>query len=396
MGTRIFYAAGPGQLLESHRHWSQGTADPRLTALTYSSQFADFCDQLGADVYMISHASPPGDYTSGKFRVRQKPKLQLGGALGYHVAQFAYGLWLFLEAVKFKADFAVIHSSSTYFFVLSIFRLAGIKVIPVLHNTLWPTGYPQTSLVRLVIRRLDGYFFGRFPHAVLGVSPECLRQVGILVGRPQPDRLIEMRGQFSRSFFEAIPAPPPRARPFRIMFAGRVTENKGVFDLIEIAKSVQERQPGEVKWDVCGTGPDFDELRRRRDEAKLQDVVELHGHVLPPQMSEIIARNHAAIVPTKSSFEEGMALSAVEPVLAGRPVVTNSVVPACEVLGDACVKAEVDDVESYVTQVLKLAKFQDEYHSAVSACTRVREPFLNGEMGFAAALKRAFALKTAR
>ncbi|WP_204368046.1 hypothetical protein, partial [Bradyrhizobium sp. OHSU_III] len=83
---------------------------------------------------MISHASPPGDYTSGKFRVRQKPKLQLGGALGYHVAQFAYGLWLFLEAVKFKADFAVIHSSSTYFFVLSIFRLAGIKVIPVLRG----------------------------------------------------------------------------------------------------------------------------------------------------------------------------------------------------------------------------------------------------------------------
>jgi len=361
--------------------------------LTYSGQFAGFCESVAANVYMMSHASPPRDCSEGKFRVRQRPKPQFGGGgLGYHLGQVVYGAWLFLEAVKFRADFAVIHSSSTHFFVLSMFRLVGIKVIPVLHNTLWPAGYPQAGLVKRFIRRLDGAFFRNCAHATLGVSPECLRQVRTLAGQIPSERLIEMRGQFSRSYFDAIPAAPSQTTPFRMLFAGRITENKGVFDLIDIARRVEDRAPGLVKWDVCGAGPDFDELRLRRDAASLQGVIELHGHVLPSKMSEIIARNHASIVPTKSSFEEGMALSAIEPVLANRPVITSSVVPAWEVLGGACLKAEVDNVESYVAQVFKLAKSPADYRLAANACAQVKEPFLDGELGFAAALRRAFAL----
>jgi glycogen synthase len=393
LGIRVFYAAGPGGLIETHKYWRNGAADPRLTALTYSGQFADFCESVAASVYMVSHAVPSRDFNEGKFRVRQRPKPQLGGGgFGYHLGQVVYGAWLFLEAVKFRADFAVIHSSSTHFFALSMFRIAGIKVIPVLHNTLWPAGYPQAGLVKRFIRRLDGAFFRNCAHATLGVSPECLRQVRTLAGQIPSERLIEMRGQFSRFYFDAIPAAPAQTTPFRILFAGRITEKKGVFDLIDIARRVEDRAPELVKWDVCGVGPDFDELRLRRDAASLQGVVELHGHVLPSQMSEIIARNHASIVPTKSSFEEGMALSAIEPVLANRPVITSSVVPASEVLGGACLKAEVDDVESYVAQVLRLAKSPEDYRLAANACAQVKEPFLDGKLGFAAALRRAFAL----
>src|SRR2546425_9162016 len=61
-------------------------------------------------------------------------------------------------------------------------------------------------------------------------------------------------------------------------------------------------------------------------------------------MSEIIGKNHASIVPT------------------------SSVVPACELLGGACLEAKADDVESYVAQVLKLAKSREQYQSAVDAC----------------------------
>lgn len=342
---------------------------------------------------MVSHATPWRDYKEGRFRVRQRPKRQFGDrGFAYHLAELVYGGWLFLEAKQFRADYAVIHSSSTHFFVLSLFHLAGIKVIPVLHNTLWPAGYPQAGFVKRAIRRLNGVFFRNCAHAVLGVSPECLRQVRTLAGQVSLDRLIEIRGQFSHSYFDAIPAAPSQMTPFRMMFAGRITENKGVFDLIEVARKIEGRAPGLVKWDVCGDGPDFQELRFRRDAANLQQVVELHGHVLPPQLSEIIARNHAAIVPTKSTFEEGMALSAIEPVLANRPVITSSVVPAWEVLGEACLRAEVDDVESYTEQVLRLAECPEVYKAAVEACAQVKQPFLDGKLGFAAGLRRALAL----
>lgn len=393
MNIRVFYAAGPGQLIDSHKHWRNGGHDPNLTALAYSSQFAAFCESIEADVFMVSHGRPEASYRDGKFLIQQKPKRNLGeGGLGYHCSQVAYGVWLFLQALKFKADFAIIHSSSTHFFVLSLFRFAGIKVIPVLHNTIWPAGFPKASLAKRIVRRLDGYFFRNSAHAILGVSPECLRQVRALASFKSSDHLIDMRGQFSRSYFAAIPLPPSRMRPFRVMFSGRITENKGVFDLAQIARIVEDKDPGAVRWDVCGAGPDLDELKCRRDLLGLKEVVEMHGHVLPPRMSEIIARNHAAIVPTKSTFEEGMALSAVEPVLSNRPVITSPVVPAREVLGDACMEAETDNIESYAAQVLKLANSPELYKRLCEACDSVKEPFFDGKLGFAAALRTAFSL----
>ncbi|SHM85883.1 glycosyltransferase family 4 protein [Bradyrhizobium lablabi] len=392
--VRIFYAAGPGHLISAHKKWREGVADPNLTALTYSSQFADFCRSIGAKVYMVSHDKSKGLYRDENFVVGQVPKRNFGrSGLGYHCSQITYGLWLLLAALRFRANFAVIHSSSTHFFLLTFFRLFGIKVIPVLHNTLWPAGFPQKTIAKNIIRRLDGMFFRHCTHAIIAVSPECLRQVTAITGTSISNRLIDMRGQFARSYFAAVPAPPAEMRPFRIMFSGRITENKGVFDLVNIAKIVEAAEPGLVRWEICGSGPDLIELTRQRDAAGLKEIFEIHGHVYPPEMSKIIGRSHAAIVPTKSTFEEGMALSAVEAVLSNRPVITSQVVPAHEVLGDACIIARTDDVHSYADQVLWLARSPDFYRAACNACHSVKEPFLDGKIGFASGLRTAFSLK---
>jgi glycosyltransferase involved in cell wall biosynthesis len=386
---RIFYASGPGSIATSHQHWREGAHDPNLTALTYSGQFCDFCKAMDADAYIVSHASEPTLVRDGKFTIAQMPKPDRHG---YHVSQILYGLQIFLTAVKFGADYAVIQSGTTHPFMLWLFRLAGIKVIPVLHNTIWPAGYSSAGFFKRIIRKLDGLFYRWGAHAVIGVSPECLRQVAAVahIAESSP-KLIEMRGQFSREYFEAIPKPV-HGDPFLVMFAGRIFENKGVFDLIEIARRIESDHPGLVKWDICGAGPDLEEMTHRRDGAGLESVVNIRGHVFPAEMQEVIARSHAAIVPTRSTFEEGMALAAVEPVLANRPVISCSVVPASEVLGSACLKARTDDVQSYAEQVLRLATNEQDYLAASAACDRVKEQFLNRNLGFAAGLGRAFVL----
>ena len=38
---RIVYAAGPGDVVGTYRHWKEGRDDPSQVAITYSGQFYD-------------------------------------------------------------------------------------------------------------------------------------------------------------------------------------------------------------------------------------------------------------------------------------------------------------------------------------------------------------------
>ena len=80
-----------------------------------------------------------------------------------------------------------------------------------------------------------------------------------------------------------------------------------------------------------------------------------------------------------------------EAVLARRPVVSSSVNPAIDVLGDAFVAAQTDDVESYVAAIRRLAEDRTEYVRRAEACTAAEQQFLDPENGLRAALARAIA-----
>ena len=88
-------------------------------------------------------------------------------------------------------------------------------------------------------------------------------------------------------------------------------------------------------------------------------------------------------------FTEGLAMTAAEAILAGRPVVTNPVVPALEVLRSACVEAKTDDAESHLEAVLKLATDADLYRSVCAACFQYQEQFYDRKYGLAQSLKTA-------
>ncbi len=81
-------------------------------------------------------------------------------------------------------------------------------------------------------------------------------------------------------------------------------------------------------------------------------------------------------------------MSAVEPILAGRPVVTNSVVPALEVVRPACLEAKPDDVGSYVDAILRLLNDEQLYQKLCAECPNLQKQFYDREQGFEAALRR--------
>ena len=385
---RIFYAAGPGDVIAAHKSWSDNRQHRDEVALTYSGQFADFCREAGAKAYVLSSHARRETMTDGPFTLRHVPK-RSGSGIGYHLGQVRHGLNVCATALRFRASAVVVHSDTTYYFVLAPLKLFGVRVIPSLHNTLWPAGYPPAGALQRLLLKLNGLFFRRCADAVICISPECARQVRQIAGRPALP-IHEMRAQFAPSYFASIPPPPLHSEePFRITFAGRMERNKGAFDVLAMAHAVDQRRPGRVRWELCGDGSEIEALKAEADRLALGSVVTVRGWTSPLDMRAVFADSHAAIVPTRSSFPEGLAKTAAEAILAGRPLVTCSVVPALEVLRPACIEAEADNVDSYVTAVLRLVDDAPLYERLQAACGSLQAQFYDRRNGYAAALWRA-------
>jgi glycogen synthase len=383
---KVFFAAGPGNLIEAHRNWRSGAEDPSQMSITFSSEFEQFCRDRGLQAYLVSSGSPAKAISDGAFVVEQRPKKAASG-IWYHFGEIKYGLSLLITAVKFRADYAVIQSGSTHYFVLSLFRLFSIKVIPVLHNTLWPAGFPPETIARRIIGNLDAAFFRWFAVSTIGVSPECVRQVDqITKGRHGP--LFQITPQFNRQLFPLQP-PPIHDASFRLLYAGRITCAKGVFDLLDIMRQVDEAIPGGATLQICGDGPDLDALRSKCKQMSLDGIIDIKGRVEPDQLRQMLLSSHAAIVPTRSEFAEGMAMTAIEPILVGRPVITSPVVPALELLRDACLAAKTNDTSSYAAAIIDLVRSPDLYATLVSHCADLREQLFDRNRSFRAALMKA-------
>ena len=81
---------------------------------------------------------------------------------------------------------------------MTLFRMFGIRVVPILHNTLWPSGFPPTGRGQRLVLKLDTPFWRRVPVATIGVSPECERQLDQLTKGHHPP-MFQTRAQSCRS-----------------------------------------------------------------------------------------------------------------------------------------------------------------------------------------------------
>jgi glycosyltransferase involved in cell wall biosynthesis len=388
---RIVYAAGPGNVIQAHKHWTAGEADPSQVSITFSSQFEDFCQDIGAKAYIVSYNDKKQIFHDGPFILEHRPKL-MRDAVGirYHFREMLYAFSLLATAVRFRANWALLDSGTTHYFAMSLFRLAGIRVVVILHNTLWPNGYPPNSRSQKLISLFDSIFFRWVADAIIGVSPVCLRQVEQLTG-VRHKFMYQIRAQYCPEVFATIPPPPPLDRGyFRILFLGRIDNAKGAFDILEIAQKIESRAPRRVRWDICGDGPLYEQLRIKHGKMGLGPVVTLHGWLTPEMQHDLRALSHAVIVPTRSNFAEGFAMTAAEAILSGRPVITNAVVPALEVLRPACVEARTDEIDSYVEQILKLMNDPEWYGSLCEACPALQKQFYNGILGTRTVLNYLF------
>lgn len=383
---RILYAAGPGDVVGTYNYWVTGQDDPSQVSITYSSQFYEVCRDLDADAYVISSCPERKFFYDGQFKIKHRPiPLRSFSGLLYHLGQLWYGLRLIASAIRFRANVAVVVDGTTHWFVLLLLSWLGVQVIPSIHCTLWCKYVPPSKAQNLILN-LSRYLFTRCCTAVLAVSDEISEQITQLT-TSQHQLIRRFTPLYRREQFAGIAPPSQRHLPFRVLYVGRIEENKGVFDLLEIAKHFTAMGRKDIVFELCGTGSMLKSLRQAAKQAGLKTRFVCHGHCNKPKMRQMFNRSHAIIVPTKTDFAEGFNKVVAEGVLSGRPVVTSAVCPALSYVQGAVVEVRPDDLMGYSEALLKLCDDRQFYEQKRQSCQGLQEQFYDNSQGWGAALK---------
>ena len=264
-----------------------------------------------------------------------RPRWGLGRASSRYaesVAQVLGGMRPALVEVHNRPDVALVIAR----------RLAPVPVMLVLHND--PQGMrrarapaQRTRLLRGLARVLtvSQYLQGRLLEGVIGetavVTPNCID-------------LAEMPAR-------------PAAREKVILFAGRVVADKGADAFVAACALALPGLPG---WRVEMIGadrfgpdsPDTSFLRALRPRAEAAGVV-LRGY--RPHAEVLAAMAAASIVVAPSRWAEPFGLTALEAMASGAALLCSGRGGLAEVVGDAAVRIDPDDVAGMAERLVCLA-----------------------------------------
>lgn len=108
---------------------------------------------------------------------------------------------------------------------------------------------------------------------------------------------------------------------FRLLFLGLITQQKGIFDLLEMLSEHREEFEGKLRLHVGGNG-EVDTLNRMIEELHLHEIVEYEGWVSGNKKIELFNLVDAYILP---SYVEGLPISIMEAMSYGLPVLSTPV-----------------------------------------------------------------------
>jgi glycogen synthase len=388
---RIAFAGPPGNVIGTFRHWREGREDPTQVSRTGSGQFFEVCERLGARALVIV---PFGARTPQETELIDGPihiichryRADEFRGLRYHLSLLRYGLWLIASIVRFRADVVVV-AQGVHWPLLVPLAVLGYKIVPAFGCGLWPRNKPLRPRKRLMLR-MDSILFRWFSLAIISQSEGISEQIRMICGgRTRP--ILEFLPTFLPGAIEA--RDPPDEGPFRVLFAGRIERDKGVFDVLAIARRFFEGGGPEMTFELCGDGSALEDLKAAAAAAGLPpERFRCRGHLTQPGLPEAFSGCHAVIVPTTSDSIEGLNQVVIEAIMATRPVVTSRICPAIRYVRDGVVEVPPDDVRAYGDALLRLCTDPDFYRQKRQGCWRVRDPFYDPRNGWAAALESIF------
>lgn len=332
---RLGYFCGPGDVEGTFRHWLEGRHDPRVPVFSYSGQFYELTQALKAEALVVTTFPRTDTICRGRhvdFCRVQGPHTK--SALRYYMSELAVVYRTITALRRFQPDITV---TTTDFPLVGWPLLRGLgRVVLSMHNTF----YNERTALRSVkqrIRRQAIRLAGRYVDAALCVSEDCRRQALELCGATTPTFL---------QVPQLIDAYATRDRQAarHLVYLGRVEHNKGVLFLVDVfEKLLKKGLP--LTLTIAGDGGASGDLRARVATLPAGSV-RLAGLLDSRAVHALLDEVDLLICPTMGSFNEGLAKVPLEAAAHGVPSIVSSVVPARDLLGDACIVYPADDADA--------------------------------------------------
>lgn len=176
---------------------------------------------------------------------------------------------------------------------------------------------------------------------------------------------------------------------FKIIFLSRVTENKGILDLVQCVKDLL-LDKFSVKLDIYG------ELQLSKNNvvkfnSYLCDEIAYHGQVSPNESLEKIKQADLFCLPTKYNGE-GMPGAVVESLIVGTPVLLSNYSQAKNIIQDGCngILCNLNDINDLKNkliycynnyELLKKISFQSQEYSKQFVFSTYENTFYNYILG---------------
>lgn len=383
---RVLYIAGPGDAKAAFHSWAKGGVFSDNIAYGYSHQLYDVCKELGVPLLALTTHINPSYASVGDIAVENIEDVFSGKhGLGYHAAHFRYAALLVRQIRRFRANLTIL-AAEPYAFLLPILRAMGVRVVYAYHCSPWPY-FEKKNTKANALFLCQKLFYRHNVYAALSISNMISEQVRELAGGDTVP-ILEFFPKLREDVFEDMSPPNRLQRPFRFTFVGRAEENKGVFDLVEIARRFKAMGRTDIVIDLCGTGAATPRLEEMVKKEGLENWLVLHGWCTADKLKEIHAKSHAAVMPSHTNALEGFPKTLVEALLSGRPVVTSRACPNVEYMESGLCIAIPNDVESYFEAMLVLVDDQNRYDELRSGSRAAGEKCFGDEHSFATVVRQ--------
>lgn len=395
-GMRVAYVSGPIDAVKVYDEWRNSSKSDYYGTI-YLAQLYQILDDLNAKGLVITTLPDAGGpVRRGDMTIVNLPLPEGPRGIFFHLAMMFWALRCLIAIARFRADAAVLTAGQDYFWVFRPLQWLGTELIASLHCTLWPR-YAPRKWHQLFLTRLNGLFFYPACHHTQGVSEEAVRQISETAARlrKQPVRFLATY-RAERFADVKMPSWPTEELQFRLLYVGRLTRNKGVFDMVQILALLEKRHPGRFALDVCGEGPVQDQLMLEVRKHNLENVISVHGQTNAAELQVLYGRCHAVLIPTRSDFEEGTPKVAFEAVLNFRPVIMSAACPALADVAEATVEAMVDDIADYAAAIERIASQPALYRAKVSGAAACRPKHFDESNSYGAKLFPAIAAVSRR
>nr|MCH9685915.1 hypothetical protein [Deltaproteobacteria bacterium] len=165
-GKKVLYVVGAPLDLVTHHDERFGPGRDEDHQISSLADMYQMCHRHEMTMHVISSHPERTLVRRGPLTLEHYPRPAARG-LAYYRQDIAFGRHLLQRARELGAEVALVESGTVDFSIMSMLKLAGVTVIPIIHHALWATGHPPRRLARRVRRWANRQFFRHVADAVI-------------------------------------------------------------------------------------------------------------------------------------------------------------------------------------------------------------------------------------